>query len=110
MRRVANRLLLKPGMKDEYKRRHDNIWPEMLAVMKEAGVRNYTIWHQGGELFGYYEVNDYERCIGILSASDVARRWRESMADVVVWEKSPRAGLTTEMELVFSFATEAAAQ
>ena len=47
--------MLKPGMKEEYKRRHDAIWPEMVALLKAAGIRNYTIWNVGDELFGYYE-------------------------------------------------------
>lgn len=46
---------LKPGKKAEYIRRHDEIWPEMTEVLTRAGIRNYTIWCCGDELFGYYE-------------------------------------------------------
>lgn len=46
---------IKPGMQAEYKRRHDQLWPEMRAMLKEAGIRNYTIWSDGNLLFGYYE-------------------------------------------------------
>ena len=46
---------LKPGKKAEYIRRHDEIWPEMTEVLMRAGIRNYTIWCCGDELFGYYE-------------------------------------------------------
>ena len=46
---------LKPGKKAEYVRRHDEIWPEMTEVLTRAGIRNYTIWCCGDELFGYYE-------------------------------------------------------
>ena len=46
---------LKPGKKVEYIRRHDEIWPEMTEVLTRAGIRNYTIWCCGDELFGYYE-------------------------------------------------------
>ena len=35
---------LKPGFKAEYKRRHDEIWPELSALLKEAGISNYTIF------------------------------------------------------------------
>lgn len=42
-------------MKEEYIRRHNEIWPEMVAALKEAGICNYTIWMDGNELFGYYE-------------------------------------------------------
>ena len=44
-----------PGMQEEYKKRHDNIWPEMKEVLAKAGIVNYSIWMQGEELFGYYE-------------------------------------------------------
>ena len=54
MEKYAWRAILKPGMKNEYKRRHDEIWPEMIEVLKKAGIRNYTIWLTGDELFGYY--------------------------------------------------------
>ena len=43
------------GKKDEYITRHDNIWPELKELLKEAGIKNYTIWAEGNTLFGYYE-------------------------------------------------------
>lgn len=46
---------IKPGMQAEYKRRHDAIWPEMKALLKSAGIRNYSIWSDGELVFGYYE-------------------------------------------------------
>ncbi len=55
MERYAWRATIKEGMLEEYIRRHDAIWPELVAVLKEAGIRNYTIWQTGRELFGYYE-------------------------------------------------------
>ena len=44
-----------PGMREEYKRRHDEIWPEMKELLRSAGIFNYTIWRDGDRLFGYYE-------------------------------------------------------
>ena len=55
MERFAWKGRIKPGMAEEYKRRHDNIWPEMKELLKQAGICNYTIWSDGEELFGYYE-------------------------------------------------------
>ena len=55
MERFAWKGRIKPGMQTEYKRRHDEIWPEMKQVLKDAGIRNYTIWSDGETLFGYYE-------------------------------------------------------
>ena len=42
--RIAFRMNLNPGQADEYKRRHDNLWPEMVAALHEAGVSDYSIW------------------------------------------------------------------
>ena len=41
-----------PGMRDEYFRRHDEIWPEMATALKESGITNYSIWNHGNELIG----------------------------------------------------------
>ena len=55
MEKVVWRATVRAGMKEEYIRRHNEIWPEMVHALKEAGVCNYTIWMDGDELFGYYE-------------------------------------------------------
>ena len=55
MERYAWKAKVKEGMLEEYIRRHDEIWPEMKQMLHEAGVRNYSIWNVGGDLFGYYE-------------------------------------------------------
>lgn len=46
---------LKPGNEAIYKDKHDNIWPEMLELMKERGIRNYSIYRHGLTLFAYLE-------------------------------------------------------
>ena len=55
MERYAWKGRIKEGTKEEYIRRHKEIWPEMKAVLKEAGIANYSIWFTENELFGYYE-------------------------------------------------------
>ena len=45
-------LEVRPGYEEEYRRRHDAIWPEMLDALKEAGIRNYSIFRHGLTLFG----------------------------------------------------------
>ena len=55
MERFAWTAKLLPGKKEEYIRRHDEIWPEMTELLNKAGIHNYTIWLVGDELFGYYE-------------------------------------------------------
>ena len=55
MERYAWKATVLPGKLEEYIRRHNEIWPEMKDVLHQAGIRNYTIWNVGNELFGYYE-------------------------------------------------------
>ncbi len=40
-------LEIRPGYEEEYKKRHDEIWPEMVQMLKEAGLRNYNIFRYG---------------------------------------------------------------
>ena len=53
--RVAWVMRLKPGNEAIYKQKHDEIWPEMLALMKRDGIRNYSIYRYGLTLFAYLE-------------------------------------------------------
>ena len=75
MERFAWKARLKPGMLEEYRRRHDRIWPEMSEVLDEAGIRNYTIWTDGAELFGYYECDSVAYAAGVQAQSPVVDRW-----------------------------------
>ena len=100
MAKEAFRLRIKKGMNDEYKRRHDMIWPGMLDLMKEMGVRNYSIWNAGQDIFGYYEVDDPEKAKEIAGKSKVAVKWAEYMSDVMDDVLSDEG---TEMKLMFLF-------
>lgn len=77
-------------------RRHDQIWPEMKALIKEAGIKNYSIWNIGEELFGYFETQDIDKCKDIIKKSEVKKRWDEYMKDII--KEDPDGGA---MELMF---------
>ena len=79
MEKVVWRAKVRDGMKEEYIRRHNEIWLEMVAALKEAGICNYTIWMDGNELFGYYECE---------KGADFARRFQSESLIVQKWEKS----------------------
>ena len=86
----------------EYKRRHDEIWPEMKALLKEAGICNYSIWNVGDELFGYYECEmgaDY--AARVQGESEVVRRWDEYMKDILELETDPETGAQKKLVEVF---------
>lgn len=102
MERMAWKGHIKPGQKEEYVRRHNEIWPEMVAVLKAAGICNYTIYCCGDELFGYYEC---EKGVAFAektqAESPVVQRWNDYMQDVLELEMDPVTGAQPKLEAVF---------
>lgn len=102
MERMAWKGRIKAGCKAEYIKRHNEIWPEMVEVLKTAGICNYTIFANGDELFGYYEC---EKGIAfaekIQADSPVVDRWNESMKDILELEMDPITGAQPKLEPVF---------
>ena len=103
MERYAWKATLLPGMLDEYVRRHDAIWPEMKEVLHSAGIRNYSIWNVGNDLFGYYECDSVETAARIQAESPVVQRWNEYMKDVLRMEMDPVTGAQPLLRQVFFF-------
>lgn len=101
MERFAWKAGILPGMLAEYIKRHDEIWPEMTAVLNEAGIRNYTIWTDGDDLFGYYECENVEKAAAIQAGSPVVDKWNIYMKDVMVMAIDPRTGTTVRLIQVF---------
>ena len=102
MERFAWKATIKDGMKQEYIRRHDELWPEMTQTLNEAGVHNYTIWCVGDELFGYYEAEKGVAFAAKVQAeSPVVDKWNEHMKDVMVMELDPSTGTSYRLEQVF---------
>lgn len=81
MQRVAFRLRVKPDRLDEYLEIHRSVWPEMLADLRAAGYRNYSIFADGNELFGYLECDDWDAAQRSLSRSNANRRWQAWMSE-----------------------------
>ena len=102
MERYAWKATVLPGKLDEYVDRHAHLWPEMKAVLKEAGIRNYTIWNVGNELFGYYECEKGAAFAAEVQAkSPVVARWDAFMKDILIMEKDPATGAQPLLEEVF---------
>lgn len=102
MEKYAWKATLKQGSLDEYKRRHNEIWKEMVDVLKNAGVCNYTIWNVGDELFGYYECEKgIEFASKIQSESPVVKRWDKYMKDILIMEMDPVTKAQPKLDKVF---------
>ncbi|MBP3478126.1 MAG: L-rhamnose mutarotase [Oscillospiraceae bacterium] len=85
MEKYAWKAIIKDGCFDAYCKRHDEIWPELVAVLKEAGICNYTIWNIGNELFGYYESEQgADHAARVQAQSPVVDKWNDYMKDVMV--------------------------
>jgi len=73
-----------PDKVGEYIKRHEKIWPDMVVMLKEHGVHNYSLHlaDDGTTLFGYAEIESEERWAAI-SQTDVCKRWWDSMAPLM---------------------------
>ena len=82
-------LEVRPGYEEEYKKRHDEIWPDMLETLQVAGIRNYNIFRHGLTLFGYFETDDLDKAIAHLKDCPVNARWAEWMGPIMKVEVDP---------------------
>lgn len=84
MEKHAFRMQLNPGCREEYRRRHDEIWPELLALLKQAGISDYSIHldDETGHLFGVlWRTGDHR--MDALSEDPLMQRWWAHMADIM---------------------------
>jgi L-rhamnose mutarotase len=81
--RTAFVLHVKADKIDEYVEAHRNVWPDMLEALREAGIRNYSIFRAGTDVFGYFEADDLERAAELMAASEANTRWQDSMAELL---------------------------
>ncbi len=90
MRRVAFKMQLKPGFEAEYRRRHDEIWPELSERLRSAGISDYSIFldPETLTLFAVQKVADADGS-DALPRDPVVRRWWEYMKDIM--ETNPDA-------------------
>ena len=84
METIAFRMVLNPGMREEYERRHAQIWPELVDALHNAGVRDYRIFldEETHHLFAVLSRPDDHR-MDQLPTLDVMRKWWDSMADIM---------------------------
>jgi L-rhamnose mutarotase len=89
--RSAFVLRVKPDRVDEYVEAHRNVWPEMLAALRAAGIRNYSIFRHGNEMFGYFESDDLTAAGAYMATQEVNARWQDAMAELLE-ERVPDEG------------------
>ncbi|WP_162053408.1 L-rhamnose mutarotase [Pontibacter pamirensis] len=83
MQRIAFKMKLKPGNEAEYKKRHDEIWPELAQLLKEAGVRDYSIFldEETNTLFAVQKQDGASS--QDLGSTAIVQKWWAYMADIM---------------------------
>jgi L-rhamnose mutarotase len=101
MEKIAFVMQLNPGCEAEYKKRHDEIWPELVDELKQAGIEDYSIFlhPQTLQLFGVlWRKNDHS--MNELPAKAVMKRWWAFMGDIMQ-ANSDNTPLSVDLPLVF---------
>ena len=77
MKRYGMVIKVKPGKFEEYKKLHADVWPDVLKMIKECHIRNYSIYHKDGYLFSYFEYmgSDFEADMKKMAADTTTRQW-----------------------------------
>ena len=83
-RREAFKMFLKPGFAEEYRRRHNAIFPELKKLLHDSGVRNYSIWldEETNVLFAYQELEG-DGGSQDLGDNPIVQKWWAYMADIM---------------------------
>lgn len=101
MTRLAFKMKLNAGQKEEYKKRHNAIWPELKQLLKEAGVSEYSIFldEVSNTLFAFQKNAGTEGSQN-LGETEIVKKWWAYMADIM--ETNPdNSPVSTELEEVF---------
>ena len=77
MKRYGMVVKIKPEKLDEYKKLHAAVWPEVLGMIKNCNIRNYSIYHKDGFLFSYFEYHgeDFEADMAKMAADPKTQDW-----------------------------------
>lgn len=84
MKRVGFLLKVRQDRIEEYKKRHQHVWPEMQEALRKNGWHNYSIFmREDGLLFGYFEAAEsFEASLDGMSKEEINNKWQDSVADL----------------------------
>jgi len=101
MKRVAFKMKLKVGYEQEYKKRHDEIWPELKEKLSRAGIYDYSIFldKETLTLFAVQKLKD-NNSVEELPSKEIMKKWWDYMKDIM--ETNPdNSPVITSLEEVF---------
>jgi L-rhamnose mutarotase len=82
LERVAFQLRIRSDKATEYDEAHRHVWPELLEKLRDVGIRNYSIFRRGQQLFLYMQVADFQAAQAQLRDDPVNLRWQAKMAEL----------------------------
>ena len=84
MQRIAFKMKLYKGKEDEYKKRHDEIWNELKELLKQTGIKDYSIFldETSNDLFAYLTIDDAKK-LDALPNEAVMKKWWSYMKDIM---------------------------
>jgi L-rhamnose mutarotase len=84
LKRVAFKMKLIKGFEVEYQRRHDEIWPDLQSLLKDAGIYEYSIFleEETGSLFGFMKTEEPYK-LDELPSNPVMQKWWKFMGDIM---------------------------
>ena len=82
--RIASKMRLRKGLEAEYKKRHDEIWPELKALLKENGISDYSIFldNETNNLIAYFNITD-DKKLYELQGKEIMKKWWAYMKDIM---------------------------
>jgi L-rhamnose mutarotase len=95
---------VKPERFEEYKRLHAAAWPEVLAMIRQCHIENYSIYHKDGYLFSYFEYTgtDFAADMATMAADPTTQKWWAVCTPCLEPQSTRRPGeWWAEMEEVF---------
>lgn len=82
--KLAFKMKLKPGFKEEYKKRHDEIWPELKTLLKENGISDYTIFlDEETDILFAVQQQDGNKSSQDLGQTEIVQKWWAYMSDIM---------------------------
>jgi L-rhamnose mutarotase len=101
MQRVAFKMKLLKGYEEEYKKRHDEIWNELKELLRDAGIKDYSIFldKETNLLFGYLRITDKTK-LDNLTNEPMMKKWWSFMKDIMVTNEDG-SPVTIQLKEVF---------